>query len=217
MNGKKLAAALVVLFGAIAASPTYASWRPSIPRPSIPRPSIPPITIPTRPPEIRLPDPRKWFETSDNIEQKRQDLRREFRAVILGKHINHAEYVRFGSAIAAAVATENPAPVIEYLKTVVLETKRDLMRNGNAEAQRVAQAFTKEMLAKMLDAAYRGQRPQLYQFRGVKVRVGFVTYAHWKRVVTEYPYLSAGRIKWRKDENRVSLPNTHQIYVGIDF
>jgi len=215
MNGKRIAAALVALLGAIAASPAFAGW-PSIPRPSIPRPHLPPVTVP-RPPEIHLPDPRRWFETSDNIDEKRQDLRREFRAVILGKHIDHPEYIRFGSAIAAAVASENPAPVIEYLKTVVLETKRDLLRNGNAEAQRVAQRFTKEMLAGMLDAAYRGQRPQVYQFHGVKIRVGFVTYAHWKKVITEYPYLSGGRIKWRRDENRVTLPNTHQIYVGIDF
>lgn len=157
------------------------------------------------------------METSSNVSDKRQDLRREYRAVILGKHIDHAEYVRFGSAIAASVATENPGPVLQYLQGVVAETKAELMQNGNSEAKRVARNFTKEMLAKLLNSAYRGQRPQLYQFHGVKVKVGFVTYAHWKRIVTEYPYISAGRIKWRKDENRVTLPNTHQIYVGIDF
>lgn len=217
MKVRTHAAALVVLYGAIAAGSAFASWRPSLPRPSVPSLPRPPVITVPRPPEIRLPDPRRWFETSNNIDQKRQDLRREFRAVILGKHVDHAEYVRFGSAIAASIATENPGPVLEYLQTVLAETKRDLMRNGNAEARRVAQQFTRDMLARMLDAAYRGNRPQLYQFHGVKVRVGFVTYAHWKTIITEYPYLSAGRIKWRRDENRVTLPNTHQIYVGIDF
>ncbi len=212
----KLVLSLAVLATGLGTQTASAAWRPSLPgRPSLPSlPSLP--TLP-RPPQIHLPDPRSWTEVSNNVEEQRQNLRRDFRAVIYGKHINHAEYLRFGSAIAASVATENPGPVLTYLQAVVAETKAELMRNGNTEAQRVARNFTKEMLARLLDSAYRGNRPQLYQFHGVKVRVGFVTYAYWKRIVTEYPYLSAGRIKWRKDENRVSLPNTHQIYVGIDF
>src|SRR5689334_18148418 len=103
---RQLALSLTLLYlGGVA---QMASAWPSLPSfPSIPRPTIP---------EIRLPDPRRWTDTSDNISEKRQDLRRDYRAVILGKHINHVEYIRFGSAIAASVATENPGPVLQYLQ-----------------------------------------------------------------------------------------------------
>jgi hypothetical protein len=206
----RLALSLTVLGSLLSASPAFA-WPPRPRLPSLPRPSLPSV------PQIRLPDPRSWTDTSDNISEKRQDLRREYRAVILGKHINHVEYLRFGSAVAAAVATENPGPVLQYLQQFLAETKAELRRNGNREAQRVAQQLTNELMVRLLDSAYRGRRPQLYEFHGVKVRVGLVTYSHYKKIVTEYPYISAGRVKWRKDENRISLPNTHQLYVGIDF
>jgi uncharacterized membrane protein len=123
-------------------------------------------------------------------------------------------YYFFTQAVGASVATGNPGPAMTYLEYVVMETKRQLLANANAEMRRMVHDLER-MLIGALNDSIRSGRPVQFYFHGAEVQVGVATYNHWKKISGNYPKVDRGRISWDHLERTIPLPNTHQPYVRL--
>src|SRR5207245_2954673 len=105
--------------------------------PEISLPEMPHLPEPRlRVPEIRIPRidlPTIPIGHKTNKWDVRHNLEKDGWCVAYGKEIGYQDYYDFSQAVAASVATENPAPAMAYLKALVLESIRVLTNNAGRE------------------------------------------------------------------------------------
>ncbi len=182
---------------------------PNVPLPKPPPlPSLPPVNVPP----IRLPDPRSWARVDTNRDSVKADLRRGWDLVAFSREIDHAKEAEFAAAVAASVASETPVPLKLYAQQLLRELKASLVRDLKHQAHRVLPRLTEQLVLEVVRNAIQG-RPTLLHIEGVQVQVGLATYNHWKKVSTDYPRITRGRLTWDRIEKTLPLPNTFQVYV----
>jgi hypothetical protein len=159
---------------------------------------------------------RECVSFSSNKGQVQAALREGGWQVAFGKEIDYAEYEKFCAAVALAIATDNPSPVLAYIQYLVAQTKVEIMRSLNAEARRTLANLEMQIVAALDRAIKTGQITEI-RFGGMDVRIGIATYNHWKSVSGNYPKIDRRSITWEHLENRIPLPNTHQPYVAYRF
>lgn len=142
--------------------------------------------------------------------------------VYYGEKITEAEYAGISAAVAASVATENPAPVLKYLEDYVDRTVTKL----KGKAPELTATVLRELVEKAITT--KGGSAKLGK---VDVKFGIATYKRWQRVVYHEPRTRQVRkekkvlgktIVWHepevymeKVEKIIPLPNWHDPYIGI--
>lgn len=168
-------------------------------------------------PQPRPPTPEQIVHISNNIAERQGEIRHRYNSVIWSKHFDYAEYVKFASAIAAAVASENPGPVEIYLKELLAEMKQQLIRNGEAEGREIARRLGMRLLVQAVNAAVNGGPMPRLDLGHVRIVPGKVMYDHWKDITLRIPEVHGTTVKWHDVHNRQDLPHTFQLYIGVDY
>jgi len=126
--------------------------------------------------------------------------------VVFGKELDHAEYLKIAGALATAIATETPAPVVAYFQEFAAESTRAL-----------ATGLKQALILMALRNPGKVFRDGKWEVTG-----GFATYEHWKAIGIEVPdrveikgfnVTVRKRMEWAK----VQLPNTHQPWVRLQI
>lgn len=151
-----------------------------------------------------------------NRNEVRESLARGGWDVIYGDLINEGDYAEFGLAVAASIATENPAPIYAFFDAQ-LNAQFTKIRN-------TAPDILQSSLNSLVLQAFRSQGTILRQGR-LEISGGLATYKRWERVVYHEPRTYRCKqslpIGWtwsvctttEKVERTVPLPNNFQPYI----
>jgi hypothetical protein len=140
--------------------------------------------------------------------------------VMWGVNVNEAEYARFIAAVAAAVASVNPAPIAQYISDYA---ERTWLKVKAAFPGAVKSA----VIGFILRAIKSGGSQTRFGSMGVKA--GVATYQRWYHVSARVPdgterYKIHGpwgtwtwgyRPKFKTIQRKISLPNHHTPYVAF--
>lgn len=158
----------------------------------------------------------------DNQKSVRANIENGGWQVGYGRMITEWEYVQLTAAIAEAIASKNPSPVLVYLENFAVTTVDRI----SARVPEISRTFLIHLVKKTIIT--RGGT--LTQGR-IDVKFGIATYQRWNRVVVDVPEVYMARVEnWvgpirvvhheprvrmRREESKIPLPNWHQPYVGI--
>jgi hypothetical protein len=147
----------------------------------------------------------------------RQGIETDNWQVVWGITINEGEYAKFIGAIAAAIATENPAPIYAYFDDYLNRTIDKVVRN----APEIGLRALHNLIMRAFDS-----RGQIFRNGRLEVSAGIATYRRWERVVYDEPRtykckqnLPLGGWTWsvctttERVEKEIPWPNHHQPYV----
>ncbi len=160
------------------------------------------------------------FAEGNNRKKVMANVERGWNKTIWGETINDAEYLRFTAAVASAVVTENPEPVIQYFK--------DLARRNIAKIQQEAGNIGSDILWKVIiDGIKYGK---VTKFNTFELKAGLATWQRWQRVVYDEPRTKKckyngpfGTWTWgvcttsERVEKEIPPPNWHRPYVSIRY
>ena len=143
-----------------------------------------------------------------NRNKVRADLVKDGWRIIWGKNFTEADWVRGTKAIAESVAAENPGPFLAWFENTLQENFAKIERN--------LAGVTRADLERWVVQSLKAKRP--ITFKGLRIDAGFATYNRWQRTVVEVPdgiqfQGVKSKVKMKKIENKIPLPNWHQFYV----
>ena len=148
-----------------------------IPTPSINVPSIhiPPINIQ----QINIDGVLNQFDGYKTDKwQVRENLERDGWWVAYGHEIAYPEYSGMCGAIAASVATGEPAPALAYLDFLIDESVDELETNAEQKFGEELQNLAKKVLIDALDDAIEHGQIQTIKLQDIEVQIGIATYTH---------------------------------------
>ena len=122
-----------------------------------------------------------------NRTQVRDEFSTGWDGIVWGDLINEADYLEFVEAVAKAVASENPAPILQYF-------------SQQAEAQitalgKSALDLDREELMDLLISAFKSKGKTLHK-GDFEISAGLATYRRWNPVIYDEP--RTYKCKWKK-------------------
>jgi len=140
-------------------------------------------------------------------------LRADWDIVIFGTDIDYEQYSRLAAAIALAVSTADPAPVLTYFQDLLDQIRDDLVNNASQSLQELGDRLDAKFLYQTFNDVVNSGNPKIMEILNFKVVAGVNVYYHSKRISFDAPTTS-GFV------NRVvnfAGPNTYRPYIGVKF
>lgn len=143
-----------------------------------------------------------------NRNDVRADKEKDGWTVVWGKNFTEGDWIKGTKAIAESVAAENPGPFLAWFEQTLEENFTKVLKNLDGVARKDLERWLVESL--------KGKK--LVSYKGLKIEAGFATYNRWERVVVEVPdgvewQGIKSKVKMKKIEKKIPLPNWHQFYV----
>jgi hypothetical protein len=148
--------------------------------------------------------------------------------VAYGKELSHQEYLKLAAAIAAAAATQNPAPVTWYLEELFTESVHQMASSASRQFSGVLAGLDKRLIVQALHETMQGRAPRSINFDGIEVQIGLATYRRAEVVTYREPRTERTKISlpfggWTwgvrvytaQVKRQISTPNTHQPYIRV--
>jgi hypothetical protein len=160
------------------------------------------------------------FAEESNRSDVMKNVEKGWNKTAWGVVVNDAEYLKFTAAVAKAIATENPAPVMRYFE--------DMVRRNISKFKKEAGGIAEEVLWEaIVDGMKNGK---ISKFDRLELKAGLATWQRWQIVSYHEPRtykckqsLPFGGWTWgvctttELVRKRVSLPNWHQPFVSIRY
>lgn len=157
------------------------------------------------------------------VESNKEDVKRRvmdgWDITVWGVIIGDGEYARFTAHLAAAVAAENPGPILQYFE--------DLARRNLDKVRRDLPGISRDFLwGEILTAMNTGRIRQYDRF---DIKAGLATWQRWQTMIYDEPrsrQKCTGRgilrrcwpeVFTERVERKIPLPNWHMPYVSFRF
>ena len=163
--------------------------------------------------QVGLVDVNGSIDLGTDRAQVRHVLRRGAILVAFGTEKDVDEHLSFVEALATQACLGMAGPLRDELLPLRDRLQAALSRELAMDPERTREHLSDGMLLDVVARAAEG--PGSLRVKEVTVEVGFASYRHWQRRITEKPITQRGVIRWQPIERRVALPDTYQLYVRL--
>ena len=160
------------------------------------------------------------FAEESNKAEVKKNVEKGWNKTAWGVTVNDAEYLKFTGAVAQAVVTENPGPVMKYFE--------DMVRRNISKFKQEAGGIAEDILWEAIVTGIKTGK--ITKFNKIELKAGLATWQRWQIVSYHEPRtykckqsLPFGGWTWsvcttsELVQKKVSLPNWHQPFVSIRY